>query len=939
MPLKRPAQPRSPPWRLWPPQVVVAMALGGVALIGITDYLLPPVYSLSLVYLLPVAAAAWFAGFGMGALVALASTIAVLVSYSNPAYPATHVTHWAWMTGLHATFMFAFAFVVARLHARTVALAVAQTGSERALLRTMLSEARFRALFDESPLGIALTDSTTGRIDDFNPAFQRICARTRDEIVASDWLFHTHPDDLASARSQLERMLAGELPGFRLNTRHLRPDGTVVWVDLAVVPINIGAREHRHHLTILEDVTERVLAEAQLRSAKERLELATSAGDIGVWSFDFAAGRQEWDDRLCAWYQVPDAMRQAGITEEFWLSRLHPDDRERVRGMARDAFPPERRQVADFRVMLPDGTLRHLHSAWVVEHDAAGKPTRLIGINRDVTGEHEQSEALLAAKLAADTANTAKSAFLASVSHEIRTPMNAVLGIAQMLAMEDVPPAERIRNARIIIESGRDLLALINHLLDVAKIEAGKLTLEELPFEPQVILDDVEALCRGRAANKGLLLRMQWSGPRSACYRGDPLRLRQMLTNLVDNAIKFTSSGSVRVDATVIEGIADGALLEFGVTDTGIGIPPERQHLLFQPFSQADRGTTRQYGGTGLGLSIVQSLARLMQGSAGVESRPGQGSRFWFRVRVGLADTPQEVDGAPVVATASEVPKSPSVLSGRVLVVEDHPLNREVIAGMLTRLGLEVIAAANGLEAVTTIVGGDRPDLVLMDIHMPVLDGHGATRRIREWENETGQAPLPIIALTADAYEANRRHCLALGMDEFVAKPIDFNNLAAVLRRWLGSERGGKTEATRPVGPATPAARGPLPTPEGAPPESTLPLFDESAMLSLFEGDRGLATEIVTMAMRQIPAEFSLLETALAAGDPAAMKRLTHTLKGLVAQIGGTRLAHGLRRADAHLAQGETIDAAMIVAWRDEFANLTAALRDRDYLDSGPFDA
>lgn len=739
----------------------------------------------------------------------MASTVAVVFSYTNPAYPAIHVTHWSWLSGLHACFMFTFAFLIDRLRARTIALALAQTDNEQALLRTKTS------------------------------------------------------------------------------------------------------------------------ADAAVRVAKERLELATNAGDIGVWSLDFASGKLDWDDRLCAWYQAPAEMRESGIPEEFWLSRLHPDDRERVYRLSRETSSSDVPLAADFRVLLPDGSLRYVHSAWVVERDANGRPIRLTGINRDVTGEHEQSQALRAAMLAADAANNAKSAFLASVSHEIRTPMNAVLGIAQVLAMDDITPAERVDNAHIILQSGRDLLALINHLLDLAKIEAGKLTLEDLPFDPRSILDDVESLCRSRASSKGLVLQTHWSGDRSKRYRGDTLRLRQMLTNLVDNAIKFTERGSIRVEAKEIEGSDDdNATLEFSVTDTGIGVPLERQHLLFQPFSQAEQATTREYGGTGLGLSIVQSLSRLMQGSAGVESQPGQGSRFWFRVRLSRADPPSAAESTPAPAAGDTRPGAS--LSGRVLVVEDHALNREVIAGMLTRLGLEVSNAADGLEAVNLVIGGDRPDLVLMDIHMPVLDGHAATGRIREWEARTGLPRLPIIALTADAYEANRRHCLALGMDEFIVKPIDFSALAAVLEPWLGQAGEGRTASvSSPHAPPIPSATN---TRGSASTEVPRPLFDEAAMLGRLEGDRELAAEIVAMALEMIPPDFDKLEAAIAAADLAAAKRSTHTLKGLIAQIGGSNLAQALQQADTRLARGETIESAAIVAWRDEFERLIATLRERDYL-------
>ena len=386
----------------------------------------------------------------------------------------------------------------------------------------------------------------------------------------------------------------------------------------------------------------------------------------------------------------------------------------------------------------------------------------------------------------AEAANQAKSAFLANMSHEIRTPMNGVLGMAQLLLMSDISQAERLSYARVILSSGETLLALLNDILDLSKVEAGKLELEPALFAPEQLIQDVQHLFVGSAQAKSLHLTAQWQGVPGQCYRADAHRLRQMIVNLVGNALKFTTQGQVSIDARELSRDDHSALLEFSVTDTGVGLTPEQQALLFQPFSQADASVTRQYGGSGLGLSIVRSLALLMGGQVGVESAPGRGSRFWFQCRVGW-DASDALCPAGGCENATPALPAPTQRRGSVLVVDDNPVNRVVMQAILMQLGLTVSEATNGQECVDRITAGDRPDLVLMDVQMPVMDGTQATQRIRQWEAQGQHAHLPIIALTAGAFEEDRQHCLAAGMDDFLTKPIALDDLQPILSRWLSA--------------------------------------------------------------------------------------------------------------------------------------------------------
>ncbi|MBB4265799.1 PAS domain S-box protein [Roseospira visakhapatnamensis] len=754
------------------------------------------------------------------------------------------------------------------------------------------------------------------------------------EMLGKSPFEFTHPEDRAWVyalyRDAVSRRAKYAISDYRM----IDSEGNIIWLRTNGVPIlddhgrlrgyrgaSMNSDDIKNRELEMQDANRRLedqaaalvgLAEQldtsnrEIRRVQERFDLAMRGTTDGIYDWDLVTNRIYLSPRWCDMLGLGED--EAEVAPAFWTKRIHPDDylgSVRTLSDHLEGKTPQYRHV--HRVKHQNG--RYL---WVLDRAQAvrgplGQAVRLVGTHADVTEMRRYEEALQQAKTEAELANAAKSRFLAVMSHEIRTPMTGVLGMTDLL-LGSALDKEQYTFAQTVKRSAETLLGLLNDILDFSKIEAGQLVLEEMDYDPAATVEDVVDLLRIKASEKGLVLSVSHAQPLPDAVRGDPHRLRQVLFNLVGNAIKFTERGGVTIGLERCDSTANGYDLHFLVKDTGIGLSDSQRARLFQPFIQADNSTTRRFGGTGLGLAICKRLVEVMGGDIDVDSAIGQGSTFRFSIRVGIGDRANLV-------TASASPRAPGTDSSacrpppgtRLLLVEDTAANRLLIATVLERMGFEVDQAENGREAVDAVTADPaRHALVLMDMQMPVMDGVTATRIIAGLPG-----PPPVIGLTADAMRENRDTYMAAGLREILTKPVDWPRLEKALVTHArdvawdteppeNAPAAPTTTAPDPVFKATP----PLPassvtldagasTAAGDDDEESDPVFKPASLdvlRSRLGADR--ITPIVRSMLTNMDTQMETLSAAINAGDDEAARRAGHSLKGLAGQFGAMRLSH-----------------------------------------------
>jgi PAS domain S-box-containing protein len=721
------------------------------------------------------------------------------------------------------------------------------------------SEAWMRALLTTTVDGVITVDRE-GTIHEFNASAERIFGWGRDEIVGRNIRLLIDNETASEEVGLLRSLQTGEIsPSARgADVTGRRRDGSIVPIRRAIGHARLDQQDL--FVCFITDISDRRKMEQALRASEQQFR--SLIGNIP--GISYRSSLVEGDAPMLF---ISDAVeRVTGYPGRDFLGTaprrtfaplIHAADRVRVSEMIATALREDRPYLVEYRLLHADGSTRWMWENGTGVRNDAGELCWLDGVILDITERRHMEDALRVAKENAEQAAAARASFVANMSHEIRTPMNSILGFTDVL-LDGELNADQRRHLDTIRSSGRALLRLLNEILDTAKLEKGAVELEQNDYNLLSLIDELSSTLAANARAKGLHVDIHYDPTLPTCLRGDELRVRQVLTNLLDNAIKFTEKGTVTLRAEL-----KGEQLHFLVSDTGIGIAPDRLSAIFEPFTQADASMTRRFGGTGLGTTICKQLVELMGGRIWAESEPGHGTTFHVVLPLVLARfAPQQ----PRVRTAAVLPPL------RVLVADDVPQNQELLQLLLARRGHTMTAVGDG-AAVVEMVARETFDLILMDFQMPTLDGLSATRTIRQQAAAAGRPRVPIIAMTASVLAEHRRASIEAGMDGFASKPVDWFALSHEIARVLGL--------------------GPGQQPDDLPAQEHHTL-NRHAGLRRWSGKEDAYLEALAHFAAQHDGLAVTLATQATGADYVALRMQAHRVRGIAANLGLELLADAL---------------------------------------------
>jgi len=649
----------------------------------------------------------------------------------------------------------------------------AATDIERISAAFSEEKEKFEQFFSLAPVGIAINRLDDGSFEYVNKELSRFSGYDKDELNRMDYWQMTPKKYEEQEKEQLQSLSAtGRYGPYYKEYNHKK--GYTYPVQLSGVKIK-RANGDELICSVIQDVSHQKQIESELHIAKNqaetnslRMKLANDSAQIGVWEWDVVSGELIWDEWMYKLYGITENYFSGAY--EAWTNSLHPDDMEESNKQLEDAVAGLGTFNPEFRVVHQNGQVRTIKASAEVIRDNDGKALKVIGVNYDITDKINAINELEAAKHKAEQATQTKSEFLSNMSHEIRTPMNAILGGLQMVNTNSLDAKSKVmlKNA---VSSSKSLLTIINDILDYSKIESNKLSLEQEPFSMSDIIKSVKFEVDGIVSNKGIQLVSNIDESFNDRWLGDIVRVKQILLNLVSNAVKFTEKGNVNIYFSEIL-YHEKQAISIEVADTGMGMSEEAQARIFDRFSQADNSTTRKFGGTGLGMSITFSLIRMMRGTIDVKSKVGRGTTI--RVILPLAITNKSVSS---VLQKSMTP--PPLRGKKILIAEDNEINQMVVQSMLESTHAALTVVDNGKLAVEAAKKEDF-DLILMDIQMPEMDGVEAMKNISNFNKH-----IPIIALTANAMVDDVSNYLSHGFDAHIAKPIDISTLYGILKSFI----------------------------------------------------------------------------------------------------------------------------------------------------------